>query len=511
MCAASAPGVNHGRPGLRTPPVPLAIALLTGVGYFLGAYLGVHYTLMPEGIAIVWPPNGVLLAALLLRPQREWPWYLAAIVPAEVLADVPAFTVSQAIAFAAINGSEALLAAWLLRGRGGPAFTLARLREVMRFGLFAVLLASMAAAVLGATVYQHIKLDDTSYWAFWRIWWFGDALGLLLVTPLIIGWADSRSAPRAQPRRVAEAAALAAATLAAGFIVFGGVVDRSHVPVSALLTLPLPVWAAIRFGLHGAASVTAALAVFAVAEATRGASMFRVFDQATAVILLQEFIAILAFSSLALAALLRELRERSATLEQRVAERTHELVEANARLEALAVTDALTGLHNRRHFMERAAETLAQSCRHGHPMSIVMMDVDRFKQINDNCGHDAGDAVLRRIAATCRQQLRDGDLAARYGGEEFVLMLPATDTRGAQAIAERIRCAVAGLEVECRGAALPVSASFGVAERLPGEEDIGALLIRADEALYAAKHHGRNRVECAEGPMAQQAGSILPS
>lgn len=94
-----------------------------------------------------------------------------------------------------------------------------------------------------------------------------------------------------------------------------------------------------------------------------------------------------------------------------------------------------------------------------------MMDVDHFKQINDSCGHDVGDNVLRRIAETCKQQLRDGDIAARYGGEEFVLLLPETNTAGAEAIAERIRHAVAELPVDCNGATMSVSASFGVAER----------------------------------------------
>jgi len=475
-------------------------AILTSIGYYLGAYLGVNYTLMPEGIAIVWPPNGVLLAVLLIRPQREWVWYLAAIFPAELIADYPTFTLAQALAFAAINSSEALLAAYLLRGRHGPAFTLSHLREAMRFGLFAVIAASMSAAVLGAWMYQSIKVGDTSYWAYWQIWWFGDALGLLLVTPLIIGWMDRKSLamPPWNRWRIIEATALTGATLAIGFIVFGGLIERSQVPVSAILTLPLPIWAAVRFGLRGAASITLLLAVFAVAEATRGASVFRVFDEATAVILLQEFIAILAFSSLALAALLRELRERSAGLEQRVAERTRELVETNARLKALATTDALTDLYNRRYFMERAVETFAQSSRYKHHMSVVMIDVDHFKRINDTCGHDFGDSVLRRIAETCKQQLRDGDIAARYGGEEFVLMLPETNTPGAEAIAERIRCAIADLQLEYNGVAMPVSASFGVAERAPEDKNINALLIRADNALYTAKNNGRDRVVCAD-------------
>ena len=484
--------------GARLPTY--VVAILTGLGYYFAAYLIVNYALTPEGIAIVWPPNGVLLAALLTRPQREWIWYIAAIIPAELIADYALFTVSQALAFALINGGEALLAALLLRGRDGPPFTLSNLRETMRFGLFAVIVASMSAAVLGAWTHVWIDAGKTSYWTFWQIWWFGDALGLLLVTPLIIGWITrkSRVLPALNLRRVLEAATLTIAMLAAGWIVFGGLFDRNQVVVSAILILPLPIWAAVRFGVRGAASVTMLISVFAIAEATQGNSIFHVFGTLTVAILLQEYIATLAFTSLVLATLLRELRERSATMEQRVEERTRKLVEANARLEMLATTDALTGLYNRGYFMGRADELFAQSCRYQSSMSVVMIDVDHFKQINDTCGHDFGDNVLKRIAETCRQALRECDVAARYGGEEFVLVLIDTPIQGAETNADRIRCAVANLQLNYNGETIPVTASFGVAERTPEDKDLRTLLIRADTALYIAKNRGRNRVVCAE-------------
>lgn len=476
------------------------LALIVGLGYFLAAYLAVNYALTPEGIAIVWPPNGVLLAALLVRPQREWVWYLAAIIPAELIADYPLFTVPHALAFALINGGEAFLAAWLLRGRDGPPFTLSDLRETVRFGLFAILVASMSAAVLGAWVHVSIPGSNTSYWSFWQIWWFGDALGLLLVTPLIIGWVTrkSRVLPAFNLWRVLEATALTVTTLGVGWIVFGGLLDRNYIITSAILALPLPIWAAVRFGVRGAASVTMLITVFAIAEATQGRSIFRVFDGLTVAILVQEYVATLAFTSLMLATLLRELRERSATLEQRVDERTSELVEANARLETLATVDALTGLYNRGYFMGRADELFAQSSRYQSNLSVVMIDVDHFKQINDTCGHDFGDKVLQRIAQTCGRALRDCDIAARYGGEEFVLLLLDTPIHGAEVSAERIRCAVAELQLQYNGEAIPVTASFGVAERTPEDNDLRTLLIRADTALYIAKNSGRNRVVCAE-------------
>ena len=476
------------------------VAILTGLTYYFAAYLVVNYALMPEGVAIVWPPNGVLLAVLLIRPQREWVWYIAAIIPAELIADYPLFTVPQALAFALINGGEALLAALLLRGRDGPPFTLSNLRETMRFGLFAVIIASMGAAMLGAWVHVGIDPGKTSYWTFWQIWWFGDALGLLLVTPLIIGWITrkSRVLPPLNLRRVFEATALTITTLVVAWIVFGGWFERNQVIVSAILTLPLPIWAAVRFGVRGAASITMLISVIAIAQASHGGSILRGLDNLTIAILLQEYIATLAFTSLVLATLLRELRERSATLEQRVEERTRELLEANARLEMLATTDALTGLYNRGYFMVRGIELFEQAVRDQSTISVVMIDVDHFKQINDTCGHDFGDIVLQHVAKTCADALRTCDLAARHGGEEFVLLLLDTRIQDAEAIAERIRFAVDDLRLNRNGEVIPVSASFGVAERTPEDKDLRTLLIRADTALYIAKNAGRNRVMCAK-------------
>lgn len=100
-------------------------------------------------------------------------------------------------------------------------------------------------------------------------------------------------------------------------------------------------------------------------------------------------------------------------------------------------------------------------------LSVVTIDVDRFEQINDTCGHDLGNSVLQRIAHTCKQALRDSDIAARYDGEEFVLILLDTGALGAATTVERIRCAIAELRLECNGQEIPISASFGVAERAP--------------------------------------------
>jgi len=177
-----------------------------------------------------------------------------------------------------------------------------------------------------------------------------------------------------------------------------------------------------------------------------------------------------------------------------------ELLEKNAQLEALSVTDPLTGLANRRRLMTRLEEEVVRGRRHKTPLSVVMIDIDHFKQVNDTHGHAMGDEVLRNIGAMLKTGVRATDLAARFGGEELTLILPHTDLASAMQVAENLRQKFAALEHQLDGVTLQKTASMGVAAREgEGEQpDAEHLLKRADEALYKAKQGGRNRVEAAE-------------
>ncbi len=167
--------------------------------------------------------------------------------------------------------------------------------------------------------------------------------------------------------------------------------------------------------------------------------------------------------------------------------------------------DALTGIANRRTLDERLAHEIALAARHGDELSVIMLDVDHFKRVNDTHGHLAGDAVLRALARAVEEVLRAGDFVARYGGEEFVVVARGVDVVHARAIADRVRLWITELVVPFDGEELRVTVSAGVASLAccgasPGREKLLAL---ADERLYRAKRLGRNRVvgaEPAEGP-----------
>jgi len=162
-------------------------------------------------------------------------------------------------------------------------------------------------------------------------------------------------------------------------------------------------------------------------------------------------------------------------------------------LRRLASTDALTGLHNRRELEQRIAEEMSRSRRHGEPLSVVIGDLDHFKQVNDAFGHSIGDEVLRAVGERMRQDLRTEDLAVRWGGEEFLLMLPSTNLDQAVQVADKLRRAIAERPIGCNGREVPVTISLGAAE-LEKDEELEELIRRADDAMYRAKTEGRNRV-----------------
>jgi diguanylate cyclase (GGDEF)-like protein/PAS domain S-box-containing protein len=170
---------------------------------------------------------------------------------------------------------------------------------------------------------------------------------------------------------------------------------------------------------------------------------------------------------------------------------------AERELERVAYTDSLTGLANRRYFLAEAERAAARSERHGHALALLIFDLDHFKRINDQYGHQAGDDVLCRTAERTRNSLRKEDMPARWGGEEFVVLLPMTALPEAMLVANRLRAAIGGTPTPTSAGPLPVTCSCGVAQRRQGEA-ISELIARADAALYEAKGSGRNACIAAE-------------
>jgi len=164
------------------------------------------------------------------------------------------------------------------------------------------------------------------------------------------------------------------------------------------------------------------------------------------------------------------------------------------RLEELATTDGLTGLYNKRMLIDAADHKLRAASRFRKPLSVLVADLDHFKQVNDTHGHDVGDNVIRGFAEVLKRTKRDTDLVGRFGGEEFVLVCEETDERGAALLAERIRAELETTKFHTENGPLKVSCSLGAATFPTAGRGWDALFRSADEALYASKRGGRNRV-----------------
>jgi diguanylate cyclase (GGDEF)-like protein len=199
-------------------------------------------------------------------------------------------------------------------------------------------------------------------------------------------------------------------------------------------------------------------------------------------------------------AMVRTLNEE---LEEPIAKRTEELAQeikerkqAQADLAALARTDSLTGLFSRHNFFELAEKEFSESIRYQRPLSLIMLDLDFFKGINDTYGHIVGDCVLTHIGKLLRQTIRESDTAARYGGEEFIMLLPETDSISAELFADRLREIAADSPVQCESDRIHITISIGVAGKNSDDKvaTLNKLISKTDQALYQAKRAGKNLV-----------------
>jgi len=176
-----------------------------------------------------------------------------------------------------------------------------------------------------------------------------------------------------------------------------------------------------------------------------------------------------------------------------LSDRTRELEETQGQLRLLAMTDPLTEISNRRHFMSQISEEIERTKRFGDPFSLMMIDIDNLKEVNDTYGHEAGDEVLRTFAKYCQTRLRSIDRLARFGGDEFIVLLVQTGWKKAKEVAERLVSEIQGLEMQIEKESIHITVSIGLTTIIEGST-IEGLIKRADKALYEAKNGGRNQV-----------------
>lgn len=446
------------------------LAVLTGVAvvYLVAAKLGLRLAVVNASATAVWPPAGIAVAAFLLLGVRVWPAVWAGAFVANV---TTAGSLATSAGIAVGNTLEGALGAALVSRFAGGRHTLERARDVFGFALLAAVASTTVSATCGVTV---LSLGGYADWAdygwIWLTWWLGDAAGVLVVAPLILLWAnDDRFAWTR--RQALEAGLLLACLLLVGLVVFCGLVPSAtnDYPLE-FLCLPFLVWSAMRFGPRGAATAIVVLSGVAIRGTLDGLGPFARATQNESLLLLQAYMGVLSVTTLTLAALVSERRK------------------VEEQLRELAVTDALTGLGNYRRLTEALEQEVRRSERSLAPFTVVMLDVDHLKRINDRHGHLVGGRALCRVANALTKSRRAADTAARFGGDEFALVLRDCDETSAWQVAARISEHLAG-----DGESPRISVSLGVAVYPRDGYSAEALLGAADRVLYAMKARGRLR------------------
>ncbi len=325
------------------PPSPrLAHFLLLPVLYFAAAKIS-QLTVMPEGIAMLWLPNGVLLATFIRFQGRGMPYFAALALGSEILADLGTFSVTEALIFGLTNVLESAGAFVLLRAwRFDPRFQTSN--DLVKFVMAGPVIAAFVAACGGALVYEHYGNVETPYFEYLRIWWFGDGLGLLILTPAILsmGPAGSQDTERPVTYRLTDALAVLLLLTVLALLLFSRGGKLLGVHIGPILFLPFVLFAAARFPLRWAALTVVAVAFAIIGMMVGGLAPFGNLPAAEAVVQAQEFILVMSLMAMGLAALLSQLHARqdeiaalNAGLERRVKERTQELEQALAQVTQL--------------------------------------------------------------------------------------------------------------------------------------------------------------------------------
>ncbi|NQV21799.1 MAG: sensor domain-containing diguanylate cyclase [Rhodospirillales bacterium] len=451
-------------------------------------------------------PAGVALAATLTVGVRVWPAIFAAsflwlLFVAHDLAAGPVMLVLACVGGAAgITLGVTTAAGIVLRFTKGQS-PFGRISDYLVFVGFGAVLSSLIAGSVVAACFSVTGVTD-HYVGVWRNWFVADLLGSMVITPFVLAWIGGGDDLGALKVRKAEAVVLTLAIAVLSLVALGPLSEFVGPIASHPLILSLPLaWGALRFGIKGTTVWVLLVSLLAIWGTASGYGALNAASIEHPMPALQFMILVVAGTTFMIGAISaaqqmteRELIEANRRLGARVDERTQALQESEERLGNLSTTDDLTGASNRSYFLEMSKMEFYRARRYHRPLAVLMLDVDRFKSINDTHGHAAGDVVLEALTETCQEVLRASDIFGRIGGEEFAATLPDTDLTGAMEVAERLRQAIDEQEISIDSGVVNVTVSIGVSVISEQTTEYEILLKQADDALYRAKEAGRNTV-----------------
>lgn len=439
------------------------IAFVTVIAAYFGlGRLCLALGAVDQAATAVWAPSGFALAALILLGRHLWP----AVFAGSFLVYLSTTGhVASSVVLSTGNTLEAIIGALLIDRLASGSQAFRRAHQAFRFATIVAVCSTPVGALFGLGASAMVGDVPVSALAYvWMTYWLANLTGALVVTPFFIVWATT-PLDRTRWLEMIEAFVLLLMLLAVGLLVFGGKFpgDVKNYPLE-FLCFPFLLWAAFRFGRREVVSAIVILAGLAVWGTLHGFGPFARETTAEALVLLQAYTSVMAIMGTALAAVVAEHKR------------------AELQLHELAITDPLTGLANYRRLLEVLKTEIARSGRTSREFTVLFVDMNGLKKINDKYGHLVGSRALCRIAETLRRSCRTIDTPARYGGDEFAVVLPETPETGGQTVLKRV----------CdRLAADPdrpaVSVSGGVAVYPRDGESPTQLLRAADRLLYESK------------------------
>jgi diguanylate cyclase (GGDEF)-like protein/PAS domain S-box-containing protein len=347
--------------------VPLQLATLVAA-YIATAQFAISFAVMQSGIVVFWMPNAIVLAALMLKPRRDWWKFCAAALGAELVVDGfgSAFQVWQAVGFGLINVSEAALAATLLRHFCGQRLSFSNLREVLIFAAVVMGVAPGLAAFFGAWIYANSADNGATFWVNWRVWWAGDGMGMIALGPLLLGWLQKSAVvfPESSNRHRSALVLTGVAIVLCALLFYPDADQKSLLTFSPLLLLPLIFMAAVKFGVRGVSLLGCFICICATLGSAQGRGLFSSLSEDIRTVVLQQFLASLLLTGLAFASVLHDLRVKywGERLFKEAVEHMQEgltITDCNLPDNPLVYVnpkfEALTGYH--------AGEILGQNCR----------------------------------------------------------------------------------------------------------------------------------------------------
>ena len=468
-----------------------------GAYWLLAVVIKEYFSSYQMWPAPLWLSAGIAMFAALSMGRTSW----AGILLGSYLTN--ALTFHDSAAWAAVlscgNTISPIVAAELLRGRLRIHNIFASVEDVFYFSLCAISHGFLTATFGVASIWAQgfVVIEHTPHK--WVAWMLSDVSASILLTPLLLLPFQEWLAPKPSARMLREfAASFLCSTVATGYLLLGTSGNRSaDAGATFLILLPL-LWMSVRLSLRMAypvfamvmgATIVGTMAGYGPFAGLEYDSRFTIFAEMT--LGFSASVLLLGGASNEQRAAARAVIRLNEDLEKRVDSRTQELRETQRQLEKAAFYDALTGLPNRRLLEERFIFCSAAARRRGDQFALLLLDLDRFKEINDNLGHDAGDALLVEAACRLTTTVRECDVVARMGGDEFVILLPETGDRASiESVGTRVLSALAAPFL-FQATTIKTSASIGLALFPQHGSSWQAIYKAGDMALYEAKRCGR--------------------